>query len=49
MQFNAVVSDNHPAVALWKSLGFAVIGTVPEGFRHRDGRFADLLIMYRRL
>lgn len=49
MQFNAVVSDNHPAVALWTSLGFAVIGTVPEGFRHRDGRFADLLIMYRRL
>ena len=28
---------------------FAVIGTVPEGFRHRDGRFADLLIMHRRL
>lgn len=49
MQFNAVVSDNHVAVALWKSLGFTVIGTVPEAFRHRDGRFADLLIMYRRL
>ena len=49
IQFNAVVSDNHAAVALWKSLGFTVIGTVPEGFRHRDGRFADLLIMHRRL
>lgn len=49
MQFNAVVSDNLPAVTLWKSLGFAVIGAVPEGFRHRDGRFADLLIMHRRL
>jgi L-amino acid N-acyltransferase YncA len=49
MQFNAVVSDNHPAVTLWKSLGFAVIGAVPEAFRHRDGRFADLLIMHRRL
>lgn len=49
MQFNAVVSDNHAAVALWKSLGFAVIGTVPEAFRHRDGHFADLLIMHRRL
>jgi L-amino acid N-acyltransferase YncA len=49
MQFNAVVSDNLPAVALWKSLGFEVIGTVPEGFRHGDGRFADLLIMFRRL
>lgn len=49
IQFNAVVSDNHAAVALWRSLGFAVIGTVPDGFRHRDGRFADLLIMHRRL
>ena len=49
IQFNAVVADNHAAVALWKSLGFAVIGTVPEGFRHRDGRFADLLIMHRQL
>jgi len=49
IQFNAVVADNRAAVALWTSLGFAVIGTVPEGFRHRDGRFADLLIMHRRL
>lgn len=49
MQFNAVVADNHSAVALWKSLGFTVIGTVPEGFRHRGGRFVDLLIMHRRL
>ncbi len=49
MQFNAVVSDNRAAVNLWKTLGFEVIGTVPEGFRHRDGRFVDLLIMYRRL
>lgn len=49
MQFNAVVSDNHAAVTLWTSLGFAVIGRVPDGFRHCDGRFADLLIMHRRL
>ena len=36
-------------LALWKRLGFAVIGTVPEGFRHRDFGYVDLLIMYRRL
>ena len=29
MQFNAVVESNTRAVALWKSLGFDVIGTVP--------------------
>lgn len=49
MQFNAVVSDNLPAVKLWQSLGFDIVGTVPEAFCHRDGRFADLLIMHRRL
>jgi ribosomal protein S18 acetylase RimI-like enzyme len=49
MQFNAVVSTNARAVALWRRLGFAVIGTVPEGFRHRALGYVDLLIMHRRL
>ena len=49
MQFNAVVSTNARAVALWRRLGFVVIGTVPEGFRHRDLGYVDLLIMHRRL
>jgi L-amino acid N-acyltransferase YncA len=49
MQFNAVVETNAPAVALWRSLGFEVLATVPEAFRHpRDG-YVGLLIMYRRL
>lgn len=29
VQFNAVVETNTGAVALWRSLGFTVIGTVP--------------------
>ena len=49
MQFNAVVSTNTRAVALWQRLGFAVIGRVPEGFRHRELGYVDLLIMHRRL
>jgi L-amino acid N-acyltransferase YncA len=49
MQFNAVVSTNLRAVALWRRLGFAVIGTVPEGFRHRELGYVDLLIMHRLL
>ena len=32
IQFNAVVETNTAAVALWRSLGFEVIGTVPEAF-----------------
>src|SRR5258705_12510700 len=34
MQFNAVVSTNVRAVALWRSLGFDVVGTIPGAFRH---------------
>ncbi|MFN0098306.1 MAG: N-acetyltransferase family protein [Gemmatimonadaceae bacterium] len=49
MQFNAVVSTNTRAVALWQALGFAIIGTVPRGFRHSTLGFVDLHIMYRDL
>jgi L-amino acid N-acyltransferase YncA len=49
MQFNAVVSTNTPAVALWTSLGFRVIGTLPAAFRLPDSRFSDLHVMFRDL
>ncbi|MBM0239224.1 GNAT family N-acetyltransferase [Micromonospora sp. ATA32] len=49
MQFNAVVATNTRAVALWRSLGFDVIGRVPEGFRLPGGAYLDLLIMHRPL
>jgi L-amino acid N-acyltransferase YncA len=49
IQFNAVVSTNRAAVSLWEKLGFARTGTVPNGFRLRDGRTVDLYIMYRSL
>ena len=47
MQFNAVVSTNETAVALWRRLGFANIGTVPQAFRDATGRFVDPFIMHR--
>lgn len=49
MQFNAVVATNAPALALYTSLGFAVIGTVPEGFHHPKAGYVGLHIMYRAL
>jgi len=49
MQFNAVVSSNETAVALWRRLGFEVIGTSPRGFRDGGGQLVDLHIMYRPL
>lgn len=47
MQFNAVVETNEPAVALWRSLGFEVLATVPEAFNHPRHGYVGLLIMHR--
>jgi len=49
MQFNAVAASNPAAVALYESLGFAVIATIPEAFRHPDEGYVALLVMYRAL
>jgi L-amino acid N-acyltransferase YncA len=49
MQFNAVVESNARAVGLWKSLGFEIIGTIPEGFRHPTKGYVGLHVMYQRL
>ncbi|MGW5353165.1 N-acetyltransferase family protein [Streptomyces sp. NPDC004031] len=49
MQFNAVVASNTPAVALYRSLGFEVLGTLPEGFRHPRLGYVGLHIMHRAL
>ena len=46
IQFNAVVADNYSAIHIYQSLGFQLIGSVPDGFRSKDGSFHDLLIMY---
>lgn len=49
MQFNAVVETNVVAVSLWRSLGFEVLGTVPEAFDStRHGR-VGLHVMFRYL
>jgi L-amino acid N-acyltransferase YncA len=49
MQFNAVVETNVRAVGLWRSLGFSVIGTVPEAFALPDGTCTGLHVMHRTL
>lgn len=49
MQFNAVVETNTRAVALWRSLGFEVLATVPEAFLHPEQGYVGLHVMYRRL
>jgi L-amino acid N-acyltransferase YncA len=49
MQFNAVVETNTRAIALWRSLGFEVLATVPEAFHHPAQGYVGLHVMYRRL
>jgi GNAT superfamily N-acetyltransferase len=49
MQFNAVVETNTAAVALWKSLGFRILTTVPEAFDHPEFGYVGLHVMFRKL
>jgi L-amino acid N-acyltransferase YncA len=46
MQFNAVVATN-PAVHLWQSLGFTIVGTVPEAFDHPTRGLVAMHVMHR--
>jgi L-amino acid N-acyltransferase YncA len=47
IQFNFVVSTNTHAVTLWQSLGFEIVGTLPQAFRHAHHGFVDVYIMHR--
>ncbi|HYY56239.1 MAG TPA: GNAT family N-acetyltransferase [Pyrinomonadaceae bacterium] len=47
MQFNMVISTNEAAVALWKKLGFTIVGTLPRAFRHKTLGLVDAFVMHR--
>lgn len=49
MQFNFVVSTNERAVRLWQSLGFEVVGRLPEAFLDPTRGYVDALVMFRSL
>lgn len=49
MQFNAVAETNHAAVAIYRRLGFEIVGTVPGAFSHPTQGRVGLHIMYREL
>ena len=47
MQFNFVIATNTGAIRLWQKLGFDIVGTIPQAFRHpQQGRVAAH-IMYK--
>lgn len=49
MQFNFVVSTNQAAIALYTRLGFTIVGTLPQAFRHAQQGLVDAHVMFRRL
>ena len=49
IQFNAVVETNEVAMRLWRSLGFTLIGTVPEAFEHRTNGRVGLNILFKKI
>ncbi|WP_040663130.1 GNAT family N-acetyltransferase [Oscillibacter ruminantium] len=49
MQFNAVVATNTHARHLYERLGFKQLGTIPGGFRMKDGHYEDICPYYHLL
>ena len=47
MQFNFVVSTNAPAVHLWESMHFEIVGRLPQAFSHPQRGYVDVFVMYR--
>ena len=42
LQFNAVVESNLRARQLYEALGFRQLGTIPGGFRMKDGHYENI-------
>ena len=49
MQFNAVVESNIHARHLYERLGFKQLGTIPGGFRMKDGTYVNICPYYHEL
>ncbi len=49
LQFNAVVKTNVHARHLYERLGFTELGTIPGGFRMKDGHCEDIVVYYHGL
>ena len=46
LQFNAVVASNTHARHLYERIGFHQLGTIPGGFRMKDGTYEDICPYY---
>jgi L-amino acid N-acyltransferase YncA len=46
LQFNAVVESNVHARHLYERIGFKQLGTIPQGFRMKDGHYENICPYY---
>lgn len=46
LQFNAVVASNVHARHLYERVGFTQLGTIPKGFRKKNGGYEDICPYY---
>ncbi len=46
LQFNAVVASNGSARHLYEKIGFQQLGTIPGGFRLKNGKYEDICPYY---
>ena len=49
LQFNAVVEGNVHARHLYERLGFTQLGTIPRGFRMKNGTFANICPYFKEI
>ncbi len=47
MQFNSVVSTNTIVVRIWQGLGYSIIGTIPDAYKHKQLGFVGSYIMFK--
>ena len=44
-----VVATNERAIGLYKSVGFEICGTMPNNMKYKDGTYADMYWMMKKL
>lgn len=49
VMFNLVFETNIPSITLWQTLGFEIIGRIPQAAKLADGQVVEALMMYRAL
>jgi GNAT superfamily N-acetyltransferase len=49
IQFNLVFANNLPSLKLWLSLGFTIIGRIPQAVLLDDGCYEDALLLHLHL